>query len=101
MNQQTHIPTQSPVQNPEQAPTHTPGQNPTEKKNQGFFTPSPGMNVGLLVWAAVLMVVGLVLVLVPAASIGSFQAVVVTLFLLTGLVFLALAYYLHKEGAPK
>lgn len=71
----------------------------TEKEEQGFWTPSPQMNVGLLVWAAVLMVIGLVLVVVPASSIASFRAVVVVLLLLTGFVFLALAYYLHKEGS--
>ena len=62
------------------------------------------MDVGLLVWSALLIIVGIILVIVPAISAPSsvplFQVSVVTLFFAAGLAFLGLAYYLARKGGP-
>lgn len=79
-------------QNPNSmAPTHD---------HAGPATP-PKLNVGLLVWAAVLVIIGLVLIIVPIMSFPSFKAVIVGLFLIAGFLFLGLAYYLSKNDSSK
>ena len=63
------------------------------------------MDVGLLVWSALLIIVGIILVIVPAVSVPSsvplFQVSVVTLFLAAGIAFLGLAYQLARKGKPR
>lgn len=70
---------------------------PTAQENSQTPKPENKVSVGLLVWAAVLLIVGLVTVLVPALGLPSFQGVVVSMFSVMGLAFLGLALYAAKR----
>lgn len=83
------------------APTqHTTVQSaPAHPMQRGPETgPNQNIQVGLLVWSAVLIIVGAILVIVPALGIPTFQGVVVSMFALAGLAFLGLALYIAKNG---
>lgn len=66
-------------------------------------TPSnPPIKVGLLVWATLLIIAGLMLLIVPSIGVlfdgvSTVRAVVVTLFALAGAAFLILAFYISKR----
>lgn len=94
------FPTQPPMGPPQaQQPLGTPGPTAGRQFTVGTTTVGP-MNVGLLVWGAVLAVVGLLLVLTSAIGPGAFQALVVILFAAAGIAFLVLAYVLAQSQKP-
>ncbi|WRS30133.1 hypothetical protein U6G28_00105 [Actinomycetaceae bacterium MB13-C1-2] len=55
------------------------------------------VRVGLLIWAAVLGIIGLLMVIVPLAGSTSTRGVLVFLFLLTGASMIALAVWLARN----
>ncbi len=66
-------------------------------------TPSnPPIKVGLLVWATLLIIAGLMLLIIPSIGVpfngvSTVRAVVVTLFALAGAAFLILAFYISRR----
>lgn len=58
------------------------------------------MNVGLLVWGAILAIVGLILVFTSIFGGNTFQAIVVILFAAAGIGFLILAYLTSQNRGP-
>ncbi|MFZ1381241.1 MAG: hypothetical protein WAS54_00455 [Scrofimicrobium sp.] len=55
------------------------------------------VRVGLLIWAAVLGIIGLLMVVIPLAGSASARGVLVFLFLLTGSAMIALAVWLARN----
>ena len=58
------------------------------------------MSVGLLVWGAILTIVGLILVFTSIFGGNTFQAIVVILFAAAGIGFLILAYLTSQNRGP-
>ncbi len=59
------------------------------------------INVGLLVWGALLVAAGAVLILSPLLGSGSFQGLVVAAFAVIGVAFLVLAYTTSRSAQPR
>lgn len=69
-------------------------------KSPNFDALSPKgtpVRVGLLIWAAVLGIIGLLMVIIPLAGSTSARGVLVFLFLLTGAAMISLAVWLARN----